>query len=76
MMAAREWSENDVRQMIFDEVTSREAMRPLNESIKVLVDETRAEFSETIRNLEVQASQIVIQERDMKNFARRRCTHP
>ena len=76
MVAVREWAEFDARQMIFNEITSGETLGHLNASIKILVEETLAGFSDTIRSLEMQASQIVIQERNMKSVCDERCTHP
>ena len=43
-------------------------LQGLNESVKSLVDETQSGFMETMRNLEFQASQIVVQEHEMKTM--------
>ena len=69
MMSAREWSETDIRQLIFQEVSTGDTMRHLNTSIQVMVDETHAGFPEIMRWFEVQVSQITIQEREMKKMS-------
>ena len=75
MMEARSWTENEIRQLIFNEVTAGATMQKLNDSAKTLVDSTHAGFvetmglhAETMRNLEVPASRIVVQEREMKTM--------
>ena len=65
-MAAREWSEPDIRQLIVQRFIASTTKQQLKESVKVLDDGTNAGFIDTMRNLEVQAFQIVIQEREMK----------
>ena len=75
MMAAREWSEQNICQLIYQEVTAGATMQQLNDSAKTLVDGTHAGFvemmglhSETMRNLEVLASRIVVKDREMKTM--------
>ena len=75
MMEARSWTEQELRTFIFNEVTAGVTLQHLNESVRTLVDSTHSGFvetmglhSETMRNLEVQASRMVAQERDMKQM--------
>ena len=75
MMEARSWTEQEVRQLIFNELTVGTTMQQLNDSVKTLVDSTRSGFvetmglhTETMRNLKVQASRIVVQERELKTM--------
>ena len=68
MMEARSWTEQELRTLILNEVTQSATVQSLNESVKSLADDTQSGFIETMRNLEVQASRIVVQEREMKTM--------
>ena len=65
MMEARSWTEQELRAIIFNEVTQGNTVQSLNESVRSLISETHSGFVETMRNLEVQASRIVVQEREV-----------
>ena len=66
MMPAREWSEADIRQLIFQEVSSDETMRHSSASTQGLVDTTHEGFAETMRAFEIQAGQITAQGRNFQ----------
>ena len=75
MMESRSWTEQELRTLIFNEVTAGVTLQHLNESVRTLVDGTHAGFvetmglhAETMKNLELQASRSVVQERDMKQM--------
>ena len=66
MMEARSWTEQELRTLIFNEVTGGNTCQALNESMRVLVTETNASFAETLKALEITAGRITIQERENK----------
>ena len=68
MMEARSWTEQELRTMIFNEVTQGNTVQSLNESMRTSIGETHSGFVETMKNLEQQASRIVVQEREMKTM--------
>ena len=68
MMRARSWTEQELRTIIFNEVTQGNTVQSLNESMRILIGETYSGFVETMKNLEQQASRIVVQEREMKTM--------
>ena len=56
MMEARSWTQQEFRELIFNEVTQGATVQSLNESAKSLINETQSGFIETMKNLEKQAS--------------------
>ena len=65
-MDARSWTEQEIRTLIFNEVTQGSTGQSLNESVRLLVDETRAGFVETMKSFEKIAGQITVLERETK----------
>ena len=61
LMEDRSWTEQELRAIIFNEVTQGNTVHSLNESVRSLIDETQSGFVETMRSLEVQASRIIVQ---------------
>ena len=56
------------RAIIYNEVTQGNTVQSLKESARSLIVETQTGFVETMRSIEVQASRIVVQEREMKTM--------
>ena len=66
MMEARSWTPQELRDIIFDEVTRGNTVQTLNESMRTLIDATHTSFAETMKAFEITAGRITIQERENK----------
>ena len=66
VLEVRTWSEHDICQLILREVTSGTTMQRLNEMTSGQVTQTQSAFADTLRQLELQANQITVQEREIK----------
>ena len=65
-MEARPWSEQEICQLIFREVSQGDTMQRLNEMTSGQVALTQSAFADTLRQFEIQAGQITVQEREIK----------
>ena len=65
-MEARSWSMDEICQLILREVSQGDTMQRLNEMTSGQVALTQSAFADTLRQFEIQAGQITLQEREIK----------
>ena len=65
-LAARSWSEVEICDLILCEVSQGNTMQRLTEMSQGLVDSTHAGFADTMHTFEMQAGQLTVQERLVK----------
>ena len=61
-------TETEMRALIYNEVTSGNTCQALNDSVKVLINDTHANFAETLKAFEITAGRISVQEREGKKM--------